>query len=151
MGRGKQGRGSEVQTIRWKVSHKDILYHTGNCQCLKITTTFKNYDSFYYTPVAGIILYSNFTSIQMEKKEYPCPQPHLNANLTLSGLPSAASASGGPFPLGTLFLEATRWASLNSNLTTSRSHFTASTRFHRPPLVNMLCETLYDQGLCLFF
>ena len=48
--------GSEVQTIRCKISYKDVGKYN---QYFLMTITFKNCDSLYCTPVTYIILYSN--------------------------------------------------------------------------------------------
>ena len=71
----------EVQTIRDKISYKDILDNTGIESMFynnyKWSITSKNCDSLYCTLVTSIIFYSNYTSIKNKtnKKEKKTKKP----------------------------------------------------------------------------
>ena len=69
-GKREEGRekmrawGEEVQTIRYKISYKYILYNTGNIANFynnyKWSKIFKSCASLYCIPVTCIILYINY-------------------------------------------------------------------------------------------
>ena len=72
VGRGNIGIGeSEVQTIRYKINYKDILYKWGIETMFynnnKWSVTFKNYESLYCISIIYIILYSKYSSIKNTK------------------------------------------------------------------------------------
>ena len=69
-GKREEGRekmrawGEEIQTIRYKICYKYILYNTGNIANFhnnyKWSKIFKNCASLYCIPVTCIILYINY-------------------------------------------------------------------------------------------
>ena len=79
-GKGKIRVGDkEVQTVRYKISYKNLLYNTGNIANIyndyKWSKTFKNCESLCYTPVTHIILYSNYNSVKKKERENPEKAP----------------------------------------------------------------------------